>query len=347
MTALFKSPAAGPFGPRQKRARGPRIPVFVVTGFLGAGKTTLLQRLLSSPEGRGTAVVVNEFGEAGIDDALLRESAEATALLGNGCICCNVRSDLETTLQRLTAEREHGRIPFFQRIVIETSGLADPTPILATFASDRSLAGAFHLERVITVVPAVSGDTTLAEFAEARRQVMVADLMVLSKADLADPATIDALSSRLRTLNAHAPLVTACRGEIDPAILVAEGESSPSPRGFRAEAAEAEHTDGIRSFVLRDEQPMAWEPFARAMELLMALRGPDLLRVKGFLKVQGCNGPLVVQFVQHLGHAPIELLAWPDANAMTRLVFITRGLAEQDVKSLFSAVTNVAKREPT
>jgi G3E family GTPase len=348
MSSLFKSLAAGPFGLRQKRVRGARIPVFVMTGFLGAGKTTLLKRFLSTPEGRGTAVVVNEFGDAGIDDALLRDSAETTTLLGNGCICCNVRSDLENTLQRLAADRARGAVPFFQRIVIETSGLADPSPILASFASERSLAGAFHLESVITVVPAVSGDETLATFAEARRQAMVADLVVISKADLTDAAAVDALAARIAALNAGAPVVAARQGDVDPALLLAgdaAGRSNPARRsGFHAEAAQAEHTDGIRSFTLRDAAPMPWEVFARTMELLMALRGSDLLRVKGLVNVEGCRGPVVVQFVQHLGHPPVELAAWPDDDHASRVVFVVRDLDERDVTSLFTAVRNTARR---
>lgn len=143
MNSPFPSPSAGPFGRRLKRARGAKVPVTVVTGFLGAGKTTLIKRFLASPEGQGTAVVVNEFGAAGIDDALLRASTDETVLIGNGCLCCITRSDLQEALRRLVIERERGEIPDFKRIVIETSGLADPSPILQTFATDRALATPF------------------------------------------------------------------------------------------------------------------------------------------------------------------------------------------------------------
>ena len=157
----FASPAAGQFGRRLRRERGARIPVTILTGFLGAGKTTLLQHFLKLPEGHGTAVVVNEFGSAGIDDRLLRASADETVLLGNGCLCCNTRSDLQVALRRLVADRERGVIPDFRRIVIETSGLADPSPILQTFSTDRALGDTFHVETVAAAIDAVNGAATL------------------------------------------------------------------------------------------------------------------------------------------------------------------------------------------
>ncbi|MCL6645586.1 MAG: GTP-binding protein, partial [Dehalococcoidia bacterium] len=175
---LFPSREAGPFGRRLTRERGSRIPVTVVTGFLGAGKTTLVQRFLASPEGRGTAVIVNEFGEVGIDDALVRASADETVLLGNGCVCCATRSDLQVALRRLVAERDRGSIPPFRRIVIETSGLADPGPILQTFSTDRALGNEFHAEVMLAVVDAPNGAVNLDRAAEARRQVILADRLV-------------------------------------------------------------------------------------------------------------------------------------------------------------------------
>ena len=158
---LFPSAKAGLFGRQQRRERGARIPVTVLTGFLGVGKTTLLQRFLKSPEGAGTAVIVNEFGTVGIDDALLRGSADETVLLGNGCLCCNTRSDLQIALRRLIAERERGALPDFRRVVIETSGLADPSPILQTFATDRALGDSFHVEVLAAVTDAATGAATL------------------------------------------------------------------------------------------------------------------------------------------------------------------------------------------
>ena len=338
MLELFPSPIAGPFGRRLKRERGARIPVTVVTGFLGAGKTTLVRRFLSTPEGAGTAVIVNEFGEAGIDDVLLRNSSDNIALLGNGCLCCNVRSDLQLTLHRLVAERERGVIPHFQRIVIETSGLADPSPILATFATDRALGGEFHVEAVITVIAAQSGIETIASLAEARRQVILADRIVISKADIADDDAPAMLAARLRALNGRADIIEAVQGEIDPRWILTEGAGALA--GFVGE--EACHSDGIASFTIVETRPIAWSPFACAMEALIALRGADLLRVKGILDVACCRGPVVVQFVQHLAHPPVELERWPDGARGSRIVFIARNLTEQAVKDLFAATRAMA-----
>jgi len=333
MNELFPSPTAGRFGRRLKRARGARVPVTVVTGFLGAGKTTLLKRFLATSEGHGTAVVVNEFGAAGIDDALVRASADETVLLGNGCLCCIARSDLQQALRRLVVERERGETPDFRRVVIETSGLADPSPILQTFATDRALGDAFHVEVVVTVADAETGAETLSWSAEARKQAILADRLVITKTDIAGEGAAQVLTARLRALNPGAEILQAVDGVLDPSRLV-----EPASDQRNTFVAEAAHSDGIVSFVLNDEAPMPWPVFARSMETLMAMRGQDLLRVKGFLNVDGCKGPVVVQFVQHLAHPPVELDAWPDENRQSRLVFITRNLEEKPVRDLLAAV---------
>ena len=338
MLDLFPSREAGPFGRQLKRERGARIPVTVVTGFLGAGKTMLLRRFLVSPEGQGTAVIVNEFGAVGIDDALLREATEEIVLLGNGCVCCITRTDLQVALRRLIFDRERGTVPRFGRVVIETSGLADPAPILQTFSTDRALGGEFHIDVVLAVVDAINGEAALGEAPEARKQVILADRLVISKTDLAAPGAVEPLTRRLRHLNSRAAIDIAVSGALDPHRIV---EPAPGERsGF---VAEAEHGDGIGSFVIEQEEPVDWPNFSRAMETLLALRGGDLLRVKGILNVKGCRGPVVVQYVQHLAHPPVELQSWPDDNRASRLVFITRDVAERDVKSLFAAVAALAK----
>ncbi len=305
----------------------------VVTGFLGAGKTTLLRRFLASPEGQGTAVIVNEFGAVGIDDALVRGSADETVLLGNGCICCVTRTDLQVALRRLVFDRERGTVPPFGRVVIETSGLADPGPILQTFSTDRALGGEFHIDVVLAVVDAINGGAALDTAAEARKQAILADRLVISKTDLAAPATVELLTRRLQQLNPRAAIDIAINGALDPGRVIepAAGERS----GF---VAEAEHSDGIASFVIEQDRPVEWLAFARAMETLIALRGPDLLRVKGLLDVAGCRGPVVVQYVQHLAHPPVELASWPDKSRNSRVVFITRNIAERSVRHLFAAV---------
>ena len=340
MLELFPSKEAGPFGRRLKRPRGARIPVTVLTGFLGAGKTTLLKRFLATPEGAGTALVINEFGAVGIDDQLLRAASEETVLLGNGCVCCTTRSDLQIALRSLIAERERGLIPNFRQVVIETSGVADPGPLLQTFATDRALGGEFSVEAVLAVVDAATASETLNWSAEARKQVIFADRLIVTKTDLAARESVEQLKQRLGALNPRAPIELALHGELDPRYFVESTADSAVagkvPSGF---IAEAEHSDSIRSFVLTEPAPAAWKPFAQAMETLIALRGPDLLRVKGFLNVAGCRGPVVVQFVQHLAHPPVELDAWPDADHTTRLVFITRNIEEAAVKRLFDAVS--------
>jgi G3E family GTPase len=341
MQELFPSPSAGRFGRRQKRARGARIPVTVVTGFLGAGKTTLVKHFLQTPEGHGTAVLVNEFGEAGIDDVLLRDSTEKTTLLGNGCLCCNFRSDLQMALHRMVVDRERGVVPPFGRVVIETSGLADPSPILTTFATDRALGGEFFVEAVITVIAAADGIRTTTKYAEARRQIMLADRIVISKTDIADEDAADALTARLRELNPRARVIAADYGRLDPAWIT-DSATARDGAAFVAEAVEIEHTDKVKSFTITEHAPVAWEPFARAMETLIALRGADLLRVKGFLDVAGCKGPVVVQFVQHIAHPPVELAVWPDADRTSRIVFITRDIGEREVRDLLAAVRALA-----
>ena len=334
---LFAGSGASPFGQPQRRPRGTRIPVSIVTGFLGAGKTTLIRALLDSPEGANTAVVVNEYGEVGIDNALLRASSDATVLLGNGCLCCLARSDLQETLRTLFADRARGAVPSFQRVIIETSGLADPGPLLQTFASDRALGQEFHLQALVTVIDAPNGARNLASAPEAREQVALADRLVLTKGDLADPS---ALLEELAELTA-APIERAVNGAIDPAFLLDERldlAARPIPGHDHAHA----HSHGIGSFVVNFARPLSWPAFEQAMAVLTALRGPDLLRVKGIVAVKGTKGPVVVHAVQHTAHRPIELQTWPDDDHESRLVFITRGIGKAEVEALFSAVAAVA-----
>ena len=340
---LFAGSGAGRFGRAQRRGRGARLPVSIVTGFLGAGKTTLIRALLDSPAGANTAIVVNEYGEIGIDNALLRASSDATVLLGNGCVCCLARSDLQETLRTLFADRARGAVPSFVRVVIETSGLADPGPLLQTFASDRALGEEFHLQALVTVIDAPNGARNLASAPEAREQVALADRIVLTKSDLADPAELIAL---MRTLTA-APVERAENGVIDPAFLLDERLDLPAripehdPDGHGAHA----HSHGIETFALTFVKPLDWPAFEQAMAVLTTLRGPDLLRVKGIVAVEGVKGPVVVHAVQHTAHRPIELQAWPDADRTSRLVFITRGIGRTEVEALLAAVTAIARAE--
>jgi G3E family GTPase len=240
---------------------------------------------------------------------------------------------LQEALRRMVFERERGELPDFKRIVIETSGLADPSPILQTFATDRALGDVFAIEALVTVVDAENGGKTLAWSAEARKQAILADRLVITKTDIAGEGASEALASQLRALNAGAEIHEAVNGALDPTRL-----TEPASDQRNAFVAEAEHSDGIGSFVLTQDRPMPWAVFARAMDTLIAMRGNDLLRVKGFLDVEGCKGPVVVQFVQHLAHPPVELEAWPDADRQSRVVFITRNIAERQMRDLFAAV---------
>jgi len=240
-------------------------------------------------------------------------------------------------LRRLVMDRDRGALPPFERVLIETSGLADPGPILQTFATDRALGTEFFVEVVLTAVDAVSGVATLEWSAEARKQAILADRIVMTKSDLADPDEPARLTTHLRTLNKQAPIEIAVDGVLDPRCLTEPGAAERS--GF---VAEAEHSDGILSFVITEDAPLDFNAFARFMETLMALRGSDLLRVKGFLNIAGCRGPVLVQVVQHLSHPPVELASWPDESRLSRLVFITRGGPEQQVRNLFAAVRALA-----
>ena len=337
ISKLFAGKTASPFGQAQRRPRGARIPVSIVTGFLGAGKTTLIRALLESPEGANTALIINEYGEIGIDNALLRASSDATVLLGNGCLCCTVRSDLQESLRTLFADRARGAVPSFQRVVIETSGLADPGPLLQTFASDRALGQEFHLQALVAVIDAPNGARNLATAPEAREQVALADRIVLTKTDLADPA---ALIEDIAALTA-APVTRSVNGAIDPSYLLDELLDLPAriPEHDHAHA----HSHGIDSFAVVFDRPLVWPAFEQAMAVLTALRGPDLLRVKGIVAVEGSKGPVVIHAVQHTAHRPIELQDWPDDDRRSRLVFITRGIGRAEVVALFAAVSAIVE----
>jgi G3E family GTPase len=332
---LFGGKDAPLFGRRQKRPRGPRLPVVAVTGFLGSGKTTVIKRLLDKPEGAGTAIVVNEFGEIGIDDALLRSSSDTTVLLGNGCLCCNMRSDLQETLRSLFVDRARGAVPSFERVVIETSGLADPGPILQTFATDRGLGREFYLQALICVIDVVTGSGNIEIMPEARKQLAVADRIILSKDDLADGAMTERLLALIGTVN-PAPIGIARNGEIAPSFLL--DEPVVARQSFDLPT---EHTHGLNSFSIFFDQPLGWPSFEQAMAVLAALRGPDLLRVKGIVAIRECRGPVVIHCVQHIVHPPVELEDWPDDDRRSRLVFVTRGLAREPVAQLFTSVAAI------
>lgn len=330
-----------PFGRKRPRPGSGRIPVIVITGFLGAGKSTLIREVLKTSAGRNTALIVNEFGSIGIDDALLRAGSEETVLLGNGCLCCTSQTDLQLTMSRLFAERLTGAVPGFERIVIETSGLADPTPLLQTLASDRTIGAHFALSSLICVVDCATAQATAEMAPEWTKQVALADRVILTKSDLVGAAEREAVIGLIRRHNRLARLVAADHGAIEPSFVFDPPGADEISGGFLCEDVVAQppgHALRYRSFVFTHDRPISWEAFSHAMQVLAELRGPDLLRVKGFVNVAGRTGPVVVHFVQHLAHPPEELIDWPSPDRRTRLVFITQTLEETRVATLLRAV---------
>jgi G3E family GTPase len=329
-----------------------RLPVSIITGFLGSGKTTLINRLVKRPEMNRVAVIVNELGEIGIDNDLVETSSEQMMLLNSGCLCCTLRTDLQETLRELFIKRRNGEVIDFERVIVETTGIADPAPVMQTLMTDSLLLEQFRLDCLVTLVDAVNSPSQLGSFSEAMKQVALADRLVVTKSDLAPPGEVEKLEARLREINPRAPARRAVNGEIDPGFLVDVGLRRTQSRLEEVErwlGAEEGHDDhhhhghgglehAVTTFTLRFDRPFSWPAFTQCIEVLTALRGPDLLRVKGLVSVEGKSGPMVVQGVQHLFHPPLELAAWPSADRGTRLVFITRGIPREVVANLFSAV---------
>jgi G3E family GTPase len=327
-------------------------PVTVLTGFLGSGKTTLLNRVLADPGMADTAVIINEFGEISIDHLLVESAIENTMVLQSGCICCTVRGDLVDTLSDLMTKLRLATIPDFSRVMIETTGLADPAPILQTLATDPLIAPLFRLNAVITTVDAVHGAGQLDSFPEAVKQVALADTVAVTKDDLASPDDVADLKARLKAINPALTILDVRHGAIAPDILLHRG--SPDPRAaselhrwLNAEAFEADHaahgahahdrhhhndpnrhSDRIRAFAVTLDEPIRWHDLETWLNSVLSLRGSDILRLKGILNVIGQPGPVVLHGVQHLLHPPAKLERWPDEDRRSRIVFITRDIPE-------------------
>ncbi len=313
----------------------PRTPVNVLTGFLGSGKTTLLQRLLRAPRMARTAVLINEFGEIGLDHLLVQQVDESVVLLQSGCICCSIRDDLKSALRGLLGRRERGEIPAFERIVIETTGLADPGPILYTLLSEPVIRHHFQLGNVITTVDVVNAELHLSRNREGIKQVAAADRLVLTKTDLAEPGQTAAVAAELARLNPSARLWDAAQEPVDADFLLdamptgpardrlhdeVEAGATPSPNGLRP------HTESVSSMSLVLDQPLDWTAFGIWLSLLLHRHGDDVLRVKGILCVEGADAPVFINGVQHVVHPPQHLERWPTPDHRSRIVFITRGI---------------------
>jgi len=349
-----------------------QIPVSLLTGFLGSGKTTVLRHLVRQPVLRRTAVVINEFGEIGLDHELIASSTEDTVVLNSGCLCCSIRSDLSDTLRRLFLQRVRDEIGAFDRVVIETTGLADPAPILHTLMTDPLVSARYRLDGVITVVDAVHGWDTLDRQPEAVKQVAVADRLLLSKTDLVDQPSLVRLSDRLKGLNPAAPRAAAAHGVVDPAMLFDAGlydsgtKSCDVARWLRSDAYPNAHLDNqghphphhthgentavadavdvnrhdarIRAVCMTADQPLEPAAFQGWLQRLQALRGSDLLRLKGIVNLaDGEDRPLVIHAVQHVFHPPVRLEAWPSTDRRTRVVLIMRDMDETTVRALAMA----------
>ncbi len=329
-----------------------RVPVAVLTGFLGSGKTTVLNAWLRDPGMANAAVIVNEFGEIGIDNALIASSNDNTIELSTGCLCCTVRGDLVETLRDLAEKRSRGDIREFDRVLIETTGLADPAPVIQALMT-FPVARAYRLNRVVTLVDAVQGMSTLDRHGEAVKQAAVADAIILSKTDLISH-TLDALTARLTALNPGA--VQHRSSDVTPApvaLLAADDLYDPALRPEQVRdwlAAETDHGHHhhahdrnrhdaeIGSFGLTFDEPLHWEHVATWLDALVSAHGPDLLRVKGILDIAGRDRPIVVQAVQRLFSPPTELSAWPDGLRRSRIVFIARNLARDYVAEVFRII---------
>jgi G3E family GTPase len=342
------------------------IPVNVITGFLGSGKTTLLRRLLDSPALADTAVLVNEFGEVGLDHHLLQRVDDEIVLLQSGCLCCTIRGDLSAAIRDLYTRREAGQIQAFRRLVVETTGLADPVPILSTIMAEPMLRHHFRLGNVVTTVDAVNGLLHLARQPESAKQAAVADRIVVTKTDIAEAREIAELRHRLLKLNPAAPhLEITPDVPVDPDTLLTRdlydlaGRAAEVRRWLAIESENAaagahphQHADvnrhdaQIHAFSLRFTQPLDWTAFGIWLTMLLHRHGTDVLRVKGMLNVGSGPGPVVVHGVQHLVHPPDHLPQWPDDDRSSRIVFIVRGLSREAIERSLNAFGRLGAPAP-
>jgi G3E family GTPase len=333
-----------------------RLPVAVISGFLGSEKTTILNRALGDPRMARSLVLVNEFGEIGLDHLFMEQVEGDMVLLQSGCVCCTIQGDLERALRDVARRRAEGIAPPFHRVLLETTGLADPAPILQLLLNHPMISHDYRLDGVVTTVDSLNGARQLDEHIEAVKQAAVADRLVISKTDLADIDTSARLRARLEILNPGASLYEVVQGDIDPALLFDAGPFDPAGKTervrewlnaeahdrhdhhFHAHPDRSRHDAHIGSFCLTFEEPLEWERFNRWLMAVRATWADRLLRVKGVLNVVGESQPLVIHGVHHTFHPPTLLTRWPDAARQSKLVFITRDLDRATVEASWSEV---------
>jgi G3E family GTPase len=323
-----------------------RFPVSLITGFLGSGKTTLLNRLLQRPEMADSAVIINEFGEVSLDHLLVEPVAGEAVVLASGCLCCAVRGDLQDALRRLLIQRDCGEVPAFSRVLIETSGLADPAPVVQLLLNNPLLGHDLRLDTVVATIDGTSGPGQFEQYAEAVKQAALADRLLVTKTDIASAAGVEALIRALRGINPGAAIETVVHGEIDPARLFGAGlhEERDPGRWLDIRAYhDHRHTHGISAFSFVAEAPLDWLAFHRWLGDLRATYGDRLLRVKGVLNVADEAGPVVIHGVQHVFHPPVALRRWPDGDRTSRLVMIVRDLDRETVAAGWPGHTARAK----
>jgi len=339
-----------------------RPPVSIITGYLGSGKTTLLNRLLRDPGMARAAVIINEFGEVGLDHLLVATPGENAVLLQNGCLCCTIRGDLVETLAGLLAKRGANGVPAFDRVLVETTGLADPVPVLRTLASDEIIAPRLKPGAVITVVDAVNGAAQLEDCPESVKQAAIADCLLVSKTDLAGAPQVARLRERLSRINPGAQVHEVVHGGIAPHLLFGAALDDPAAKGKQVErwlneaafvkagrgalhrrrARGAGHDERIASFSGRREGAVTGAGLMAWLNLLAALKGANLLRVKALVNVEG--RPVAVHAVQSVIHEPVELESWPSADRGSRIVFITRDMARAELEATLPALELEARR---
>ena len=344
------------------------LPVSVLTGFLGSGKTTVLNYLIQQPELSRTLVLINEFGEIGLDHDLVTHSKEEVVVeMSSGCLCCTIRGDLVKTLRDAPARFARGGEPWFDRVVIETTGLADPAPILQTLMTDPVVARRYRLDGVIATVDAVNGGDTLERQIESVKQAAVADRLLLTKTDLAERAQLRRLRERLQVLNPASPQIIAAKGEVDPALLFDAGLYDPKTKtpdvqnwlkeetyGDPHDDAHVEHDQShshndvnrhdahIKALCLTVDEPIPAEALEAWLDMLLLFRGADFLRVKGIVNVADVDGPMVIHGVQHIFHPPVRLAEWPSQDRRSRIVFITRDIDQSMLRNTLRKFTEAA-----